>query len=140
VIENSVPLGVMRWQALTQIGTLQQPPYVPDEASAKAWTDLARESARSAGSYFDTLAKIFKEIGCAADGAPYVIGALIPRLDDRFESDRYEFARNISQEAEVASAFLDEAKCPGARGLSEENKARLQEIRNRGLPPPTATK
>jgi uncharacterized protein YjbI with pentapeptide repeats len=60
LIENTVPLGPMRWRALKQIGTLQQPPYVPDEGSAKAWTDLAGESARSAGSYFDTLAKYSK--------------------------------------------------------------------------------
>ena len=72
---------------------------------------------------------MFKEIGCAPDGAPYVIGALAPRLDYRFE-------KNLLEEAEVAGAFLDEAKCPGARGLSEENKTKLQKIRDRGLPAP----
>ena len=44
------------------------------------------------------------------------------------------FERHLSEQAEVAAAFLDKEKCPGARGLSEENKAKLQEIRNRGLP------
>jgi hypothetical protein len=37
----------------------------------------------------------------------------------------YRFEGNLSQEAEVAAAFLDEKKCPGARGLSEESKAKL---------------
>jgi len=137
LIETTVPLaGGQRGWALKQIATLEQPPYVADEASAKAWADLAKESEPSAGSYFNTLAKMFKEIGCAADGAPYVIGALIRQvaenavlLDRRFEGHR-------SQEGEVAAAFLEEAKCPGARGLSEENKATLQEIRDRGLPAP----
>jgi hypothetical protein len=106
-----------------------RPPYIAYEVWAKAWTDLAKGSAGWAGSYSDTLAKIWKEIGCAADGAPYVIGALISRFD-------HTSGRNLSQWAEVAAAFLDEPRCPGARGLSEENKAKLQEIRDRGLPAP----
>ena len=52
------------------------------------------------------------------------MGGLIPRLYDRFWN-------HASQEA-VAASFLDE-KCPGARGLSEEDKAKLREIRDRGL-------
>jgi uncharacterized protein YjbI with pentapeptide repeats len=120
---------LVRDRALQQIAVLGKPPFVAHEASAKAWKDLAEESARSAGSYFDTLAKTLKAIGCAAEGAPYVIGRVIPRLDWRFSA-------NLSQEAEVAAAFLDETKCPGARGLSEENKGKLQDIRLRGLPTP----
>jgi uncharacterized protein YjbI with pentapeptide repeats len=144
LIKNSVPAGPGYDQALRQIAELEKPPYAADEALAKAWTDRAKESAaRSADSYFNTLAKIFKKIGCAADGAPYVIGGLLGPgriyanaiLNYRFEGDsRYE--GNLSEEAEVAGAFLDEAKCPGARGLSEENKAKLREIRDRGLPAP----
>jgi len=136
LIENSVPAGPQRNQALRQIATLEEPPYGADEASAKAWTDLAKESARSAGSYFDTLAKKLKEIGCAADGAPYVIGGLVRRISANQVRIEYGFGRNPSQAAEVAAAFLDEAKCPGARGLSEENKAKLQEIRDRSTPAP----
>jgi uncharacterized protein YjbI with pentapeptide repeats len=129
LIENSVPTVGGRYQALWRIAILEKPPYIAYEVWAKAWTDLAKGSAGSAGSYFDTLAKIWKGIGCAADGAPYVIGALISRLDHRS-------GRNLSKWAEVAGAFLDEPRCPGARGLSEENKAKLQEIRDRGLPAP----
>ena len=125
-------------QALRLISRLKSPPYVTDEASAKRWTDLANESARLADSYFNTLAKTLKEIGCAADGAPYVVGALIrPISAVRVQLD-YRFGPNLSQEAEVAAAFLDEPKCPGARGLSEENKAKLQEIRDRSPPAPPA--
>ena len=124
LIENSVPAGDKRDQALQRIKVLEKP-YVADEASAKAWMDLA--SARPPGSYLRKLAKVLREIGCTADGAPYVIGALTPNLDQRLDD-------NLSQEVEVTGAFLDEAKCPGARGLSEENKAKLQAIRDRGLP------
>ncbi|HEX3522998.1 MAG TPA: pentapeptide repeat-containing protein [Stellaceae bacterium] len=130
-IENSVPAGPRRDEALRLIATLEKPPSFADEASAKTWRDLAKEPVRSADSYFNTLAQKLKEIGCAADGAPYVIGRLIRRgdLDERFD-------RHPSQEAEVATAFLDEEGCLGALGLSEENKGKLQEIRNRGVSAP----
>jgi hypothetical protein len=100
---------------------------------AKAWTVLAAASAASSALCFDTLANRIKEIGCVAEGAPYVIRGLLgpsnanrARIDVRFED-------HPSQEAAVAAAFLDKEKCPGARGLSEEDRARLQEIRDRGL-------
>ena len=71
---------------------------------------------------------MFIEIGCAAEGPPYVIGGLSRQLENRF-------GRMYSlEEAEVAAAFLDDATCPGARGLSEENKAKLKTIRDRGFP------
>ena len=125
LIENSVPAGDRRDKALERIATLENSAYPIDKVSAKAWRDLANGSARTPSSYFDTLAKVFKEIGCVADGAPYVIAHLTPKLYQRFYGP-------LGQEREVAAAFLDEAKCPGARGLSEENKAKLQEIRNWG--------
>jgi hypothetical protein len=125
-----------RAQALRQIAALEEPPYVSYEAWADAWTNLAKESARSAGSYFNTLAKTLKEIGCAADGAPYVIGAFMRPIAANRVLLEYRFQYTLSQEAEVAAAFLDEEKCPGARGLSEENKAKLREIRDRSFPAP----
>ena len=64
-----------------------------------------------------------------------MISGLIPSIANLVILD-FRFESHLSQEAEVAAAFLDKAKCPGARGLSEENKAKLQEIRNRGLPAP----
>jgi uncharacterized protein YjbI with pentapeptide repeats len=142
LIEDSVGL---RNEALQHIGTLEKPPYVANDDVTEAWTNLAKGAERSSDAYFNTLARMLKEIGCAADGAPYVISSLMrPQnalrlgpvravslvlLDQRFEG-------NPSQEAEVADAFLDKTKCPGARGLSEENKEKLQEIRDRGLPAP----
>lgn len=62
-----------------------------------------------------------------------IAGLLRPVNQDFMQLD-FRFRANRLQEAEVAAAFLDEAKCRGAHGLSEENKARLQEIRDRGLP------
>jgi uncharacterized protein YjbI with pentapeptide repeats len=102
-------------EILEPIARLEKPPYVQDDVSSKAWADL--ESSVRPDPKAHT--KILKKIGCAADGAPYVIANLIPRLNHPL----YEILYGTQ---EIATAFLDEAKCPGARGLSEENKTRLQ--------------
>ena len=60
-------------------------------------------------------------------GVPRAVAVNLVLLDRRFPG-------HPSQEAEVAAAFLDEAKCPGALGLPEGNKAKLREIRDRVLP------
>jgi hypothetical protein len=139
LIQNSFPSDLdqpwKRDNALARIEILEKPPYVVDQASAKAWADLANQSARSGSSYVNRLAQTFKEIGCAADGTTYVISGLMRELDHRSGRD-LERKLEASTKAEVAAAFLDEATCPGARGLSEENKAKLQEIRDRSLPAP----
>ena len=120
LIEDSIAKGRMRDEALKRIAMLAEPPSTGDSASAKAWADLAKASSPSAASYPDAMAEALIGIGCAAAGAPYVISGLIRHLDDRFEGHR-------SQEAAVARAFLDAAKCPGARGLSAEDRASLVE-------------
>ena len=150
LIENSVPAGPRRNQALRQIAILGKPPYVADEASTKAWTDLAKESqGRLAGSYYNTVAEVLKEIGCAADGGSYVINGLMRSaglirlganavLVNVVRLDGYFRAAHPPQEAQVAAAFLDETRCPGARGLLEETKAILRQIRDRAAAPPAA--
>jgi Pentapeptide repeats (8 copies) len=107
--------------ALEWIKQLGEKPYEEDPGSAKAWRDLAAESQLSAKAYPGELAKRLIRIGCAANEAPYVVGGLIEQLDVRFQ-------RNSAQSAEVARAFLDEANCPGAQGLSEEKKSKLRQI------------
>jgi hypothetical protein len=37
----------------------------------------------------------------------------------------------------LAATFLDEEHCPGARGLTNDEKAKLKEIRDRAPPPPS---
>jgi hypothetical protein len=127
LITSRVSMGYVRLIP-GQVARLEAPPKCPrDDVLAKGWADLEGASI-SAKRDPNALAKLLQQIGCAADGAPYVIGGLIRRLDERFEG-------KLSHEAEVAVTFLDEAKCPGARGQSEENKTKLQEIRDRGPRP-----
>lgn len=121
VIEQQVPEG-QRDEALKRIEPLGKPPSAEDEVSAKAWRELEKSSP-SPQVYRKGLVDRLKKIGCATEGAPYVISGLITQLAYRF--------RDPSRLAAVAKAFLDEPNCPGALGLSEENKAKLREIRDR---------
>ena len=82
--------------------------------------------------YEKTLAGILQETGCDAGGAPYVIPRLLRTLNERFKADP-------SKKVALAAAFLDEANCPGAHGLSEQDKSALRTIRGPAAPPPVAT-
>lgn len=119
---EKVPAGLLRDQALKRIAKLEKPPFVEDEAAAKAWAALAEISAHSPKPYWDAVTTTLREIGCDPIGAPYVVLQLIAHLYFRFENNRTE-ARVL------ATAFLDEAHCPGARGLGME-KAKLQALLN----------
>jgi hypothetical protein len=77
------------------------------------------------------LAKLLIRIGCGDDGGPFVIGGLIQQLH------YHRFKDNPTQRQEVATAFLDEAGCPGAQALSEKNKAMLRELSGRVSPQPS---
>jgi hypothetical protein len=135
LIETLVPAGFRRDSALKRIARLETPPYVQDPASAKAWTELAEISSQSADRDPEALAKTLKFVGCAVGGAG-TISHLIPQLRDGWG----RLGMHSSQAAEVAAAFLDEAKCPGGHGLSEVSKADLLKIRDRApvLPSPGA--
>ena len=118
---EKAPEGGMRNGALDRIAPLGKKPYEKDPAAAKAWDDLAGASQKSAAAYPERLAARLIAIGCDDDGAPFVIRGLIRQLDDRFLGDR-------ARKAEIASAFLKEENCPGARGLSDDDRATLRKM------------
>jgi hypothetical protein len=122
-----------RLHALKRIAILEKPPYVKDVESASEWDKLERISSHLAP---DTLAKTLEMIGCTLDGNPYVIRGLLPQLGGGSISDN-RFQGSPSQAAAVANLFLDKTHCAGAGGLSEADRAKLQEIANRGSPVPS---
>jgi uncharacterized protein YjbI with pentapeptide repeats len=127
-----IPPYAPRSAALNRIATLDPAkPLEREEVMAKAWADLAQPS--PSGEIYQTgLAACLRSIGCEASGAPYVIGGLArQQLNIRFAS-------GSPQLVEVATAFLDEPHCPGSRGLSEEVKIKLQEIRDHSTPAPVS--
>jgi uncharacterized protein YjbI with pentapeptide repeats len=119
LIEQRVPEGGRREAALRRIDKLD-PTKTPDrqrEVLEKAWADLERLSPAT-DVYEKRLLLSLQKTGCDPGGAPYVIQGLI--------SSRLMFVSDTS----LATHFLDEAHCAGARGLSETDKSRLRKMRD----------
>jgi hypothetical protein len=84
------------------------------------WT--ARERETPTREVFErSLAGQWREVGCA--GAPYVLSALVSQLEKILD-----LAVRRDTPKSLAAAFLDEAHCAGAHGLSEADKAKLKKI------------
>ncbi|MFZ3325039.1 MAG: hypothetical protein WA231_03740 [Methylocella sp.] len=98
---------------------------------AKFWVTRERKSP-TPKAYAKNLAGQWRKIGCAEDGAPYVLNALIDRLS---VADTSPFRDQSDAAKTLASAFLDEAHCPGAHGLSEIARAALKKIAASAPPP-----
>lgn len=117
LLQDSVPVGGLQKAALSRIWRLDPDKQI--EPRHDFWTTLEKNSpARDV--YRKSLAAILQRIGCEASGGPYVVRGLYRRLKDLLEPGARE----------LAAAFLDEANCPGAKGLPEEDKARFRTIRD----------
>jgi hypothetical protein len=87
------------------------------------WTDL-EPSSPPLEQYKKNLAKRLQQIGCSVEGAPYVIRG----LRENSYGQGFYARLDSAQAAALAKTFLDEQHCPGANGLSEQDKAALQKI------------
>jgi hypothetical protein len=140
LIAEQIPEGDMRSYAMKRIEQRLDPSkaLMGEDEMAKVWENKARSSPTTQ-IYEKHLAGFWREIGCAAEGAPYVLRGLFAQLERSggrvFETP---FRTQSPQKLVLAKAFLDEEHCPGARGLTEDEKAKLKEIRDR--PPPPAPK
>jgi len=70
------------------------------------------------------LATQWQRIGCERDGAPYVVTALVARMDDASDSP---FGADSPYPAQIAAAFLSD-QCEGAKGLGKEDLTRLRKL------------
>jgi uncharacterized protein YjbI with pentapeptide repeats len=89
---------------------------------AKDWDEHANSSP-APEAYETRLAWQWSELGCDADSAPYVLHALIVRLSGYYPP----FRDDSDQPKALVQNFLDK-DCHGARGLSEDDKARLKKL------------
>jgi len=117
--------GPRRKRALQQVAMLDPAAPLPgEERLAEVWTRWA-QSPPAPNDREKSLVEVSQKIGCAADGAPYVIHRWIEAKDELLFADNPP-ARTLT------AAFLDEAQCLGARGLSNEDKAALKGLRDPG--------
>jgi hypothetical protein len=95
-----------------------------EEEMAKIWAARERMSP-TPEAYEKSLAEQWRRTGCSAQGAPYVLHALIARLNFSWSSP-LRYGGDAAKA--LAAAFLNEANCAGAHGLSEADKAFLKKI------------
>jgi hypothetical protein len=127
MIGKEVPVGDIRRHAMERIEKLDRAKALEGEAEmAKVWEAQARSSPAT-DVYEKRLARIWQEIGCSAEGAPHVIRGLLARL----RGLPFPFDAQSPHPSSLAKAFLDEEHCPGARGLSDAEIAKLKAIRDR---------
>jgi len=100
-----------------------------EKEMAKNWIDHEQISRapsalreRANRKWYAAVAQQWRTAGCAADGAPYVVRAILVRTRGLF------FPLESSEVRKVAAAFPDTEHCPGARGLSEAEKTKLEVI------------
>lgn len=132
LIAAQVPEGDLRRVATERIKRRLDPTKAleGEDAMAKVWAARA-SSSPTQEVYEKSFARQWRNSGCAADGAPYVLRALLSRLDDPEESG---LGADSPEKAKLAVAFLDK-DCAGARGLSEAEIAKLKAISARAPPP-----
>ena len=131
LLTNVVPEGNRRQVAMLRIEERLDPAKVleREDEMAKAWEAQAASPPAK-----ERVAKILRETGCTAEGSPYALRGLLRNLTEKaFRGQPYSpFGEQNSQlHEELASAFLDEEHCPGGRGLSDDEKAKLKAIRDR---------
>jgi uncharacterized protein YjbI with pentapeptide repeats len=126
LLADKVPEGDTRRAAMERIEQRLDPTKAlkGEDEMAKVWADREHESP-APEAYEKSLAEQWREVGCAPEGAPYLLHALIIRLSHPSISpfrDQSDAAKSL------ASAFFDDAHCAGAHGLSEADKAKLKRI------------
>jgi uncharacterized protein YjbI with pentapeptide repeats len=126
------PIGLDRFFAMERIEPTLDPTKAlgGEDEMAKVWAD--RESESPAPKVYEkSLAEQWQTAGCAAEGAPYVLRALLNRLGDPKISP---FAPDSPETPKLAAAFLAK-DCAGTRGLSDAVIAKLTAIRDRAPRP-----
>jgi hypothetical protein len=91
-------------------------PLEGEAEMAQRWTELQNSSLTSSA-YEKELFNQWQRIGCAVDGAPYVLTALIQTLRSHMSPFKY----NSPQLERLEAEFLKE-DCAGARGPLREYK------------------
>jgi hypothetical protein len=124
-IEHEFLQGAMSAEVLKRLDPRLDPakPLNDEAEMTQRWAELQNSSLTSSA-YEGELFTQWQRIGCAADGAPYVLTSLIQRL--RLHLSPFK-QYNSPQLAQLEAEFLKE-DCAGAPGLSEDIKEKLKEL------------
>jgi uncharacterized protein YjbI with pentapeptide repeats len=125
-LKQQIPEGHVRHEAMERLTKRLDPskPLEGEDEMAKAWA-LKASLSPTQEDYAKSLTGRWSKMGCAPEGAPYVLHGLVAQLTDPI-FPRFHDQSDVT--TALAAAFLDEAHCPGAHGLSEADKAKLKKI------------
>jgi len=131
-ISTTVTDKELREAALEKIRSTLNPAIRDDDRIiGEEW--LRRQALNPATSVVEEArAAVWKKVGCAAAGAPFVVAALAGRLAN---GSPWDFSEGSPHPAELAATFLDEKTCAGARGISAVTRAQLEALRKPAAPP-----
>jgi uncharacterized protein YjbI with pentapeptide repeats len=94
----------------------------------QAWRDLGNSSDPSLNAIEKNMVTHWQSVGCAADGAPYLVKSFVGRLYG--VTQHFWFSPGSTGPILLACAFLDEEHCPGSHGISEDDKNKLRAVRD----------
>jgi uncharacterized protein YjbI with pentapeptide repeats len=115
---------------------LDPKPVEGEDEMEKFWAARERKSP-TPKAYAKSLAGQWRKIGCVEEGAPYVLQGVVAHLTS--DPNHSPFRDQSDAAKALAAAFLDEAHCPGAHGLSEAAKVALKKIASKAAPKPTGS-
>ena len=140
--EQEVPKGAMRDENLARLMHNLDPmkPLDVEDEIEKRWAAL-QVSSPDPDLYAQRLAQLWRQIGCAADGAPFVLSNLAkfmsppPGLPTGIVEalrigEKWPFADDSAHVPQLVTDFLKE-DCAGARGISERIRTTLMKLRAR---------
>jgi uncharacterized protein YjbI with pentapeptide repeats len=129
-ISTTVPEGEghMREAALKRIDPMLNPDH--NRTVAETWSHRPnRES--TIDEITQERVKAWQPVGCNPDGAPFVVTALIDRLDQVY-GEMQSGPLGKAEVAQLAATFLAAESCGGARGISAGSRTRLTAIMKAG--------
>jgi uncharacterized protein YjbI with pentapeptide repeats len=127
LFERDVPESDRRTEILATLEKKLDPriPLAGEEEMARRWDEL-QAAVTPEPDYEEKLAKLWREIGCTTDEAPFVLTGLVDIISVQTTSP---FLDNSVQVPKLAADFLKE-DCVGARGISEKTRAALIKLRD----------
>jgi uncharacterized protein YjbI with pentapeptide repeats len=123
LVEEQIPKGEHHDAALKRIEILD-PTHLDEKSDAAIfdkWDRLAKQPLPDS-EYEPIVAEILQHIGCDHEWGSYAIRGWSRQFDPRFSP-------GSSHAARLAGIFLDETRCPGARGLTAWDKGLLKRDR-----------
>jgi hypothetical protein len=127
LLERNIPDGPLKVQALDRVERNLDPakPLAGEDEMATRWSELQGVSPPP-DLYEKKLAEVWRVIGCAPEGAPFVVAGMASRISS---SGLSPFASDSAEVPRLAAEFLKE-DCAGAHGILEDTRSQLIKLRD----------